>query len=308
MRIAVICNDRLALLALSQLIKSRLVVSVGTTNRVNEIQLLVKQICAQEKVPLQTFSKKNFAAEMNNWLQLHTPDVVLVKTFPWLIASQFLNIPKYGFINFHYAPLPEWRGSNPLFWMIRNRASIAGVSVHYMTEEYDTGDILLQQEIPLSSETTFGLLCTQLAYLGLELSAKLLQQIQANTLKAQPQDSGKARFYNRPKQSDLFIDWNTMSAEDVKALTKACNPWNKGAATRGNGWTFGITDVSIHTSIAEENILPGTILELSEEKGLIIACKNKQSVKVNVMYCEEGFYGGQQLAFFGFKKGNRLGN
>lgn len=307
MRIAILCNDRLALPALSQLVQSGMVRSVGTTDRVNEIQLLIQQICNQAKVPVQQFGKKNFEADLNAWLLIHQPDVVLVKTFPWLIPFQSLSIPQKGFINFHYAPLPQWRGSNPLFWMIRNKALFGGVTAHQMTDKFDEGDILLSNQIPLSPETTFGLFCTQLAYSGLELTAKLLQGLQTNTLKPVQQDQTKAKWYGRPKPADLFIDWETMSSEDICSLVKACNPWNKGAATRGNGWTFGVTDVSYTALAFLENTLPGTILELDEEKGLIVACCNKKALKLNIIYCEEGFFQGKQLSFFGFKKGNCLG-
>ncbi|MCW3085058.1 MAG: hypothetical protein JWP12_2424 [Bacteroidetes bacterium] len=307
MRIVILCNDRLALPALSQLAQSGLVVAAGTTDRVSETQMLIRQLCTQGKIPVQQFSRKNFNADLSAWLIQHQPDVVLVKTFPWKIPAECLSIPKQGFINFHYAPLPEWRGSNPLFWMIRNRASIAGVSVHRMAEEFDNGDILFSQSLSLSTETTFGMLCTQLAYAGAELTGKLIQGIAAGILKPQPQDHSKAKWYGRPKPSDLFIDWNTMPMIEVRALVKACNPWNKGAGTRGNGWTFGITDVSLSPVAVPENTLPGTILELDENKGLVIACSDKRAIRVDIIYCEEGFYPGHRLILFGFKKGLRLG-
>jgi methionyl-tRNA formyltransferase len=305
-RIAVICNDRLALPALNQLLQNKLVIAVGVTDRVNETQLLVKQMCAQANVPLQQFAKNNFDVDLNTWLLLYKPDVVFVKTFPWRIAEQSLAIPKHGFINFHYAPLPQWRGSNPLFWMIRNRATTVGVSVHKMDKDFDTGDMLLQQQIPLSADATFGLLCTQLAYMGAELTGKLVQAILTDTLKPQKQDDSLAKWYGRPKPSDLFINWSTMSTDDIKALTKACNPWNKGVATSGNGWTFGVTDVSIAQATIPQGTLPGTIIELDENNGLLIACADNRVIKINIMYCEEGFYSGHQLSFFGFQKGHRL--
>ncbi|MCW3104204.1 MAG: hypothetical protein JWO09_2644 [Bacteroidetes bacterium] len=308
MRIAILCNDRLALPALSQLAQSGLLAAVGITDRANEVQLLIRQVCAGRKVPVQPFTKENFSANLSAWLMQHQPDVVLVKTFPWRIPAECLSIPKHGFINFHYAPLPEWRGSNPLFWMIRNRAATAGVSVHKMTESFDEGDLLLSQQLSLSPETTFGMLCTQLAYAGVELSGKLIQGLMTNSLKPEPQDHSKAKWYARPKPADLFIDWNSMPMVEVRALVKACNPWNKGAGTKGNGWTFGITDVSLSAVKVPENTLSGTILELDESKGLIVACCDNRTIRVDVMYCEEGFYPGHRLALFGFKKGNRLGS
>lgn len=308
MRIAILCNDRLALPALSQLAQTGHVVAAGVTDRVNEIQLLIRQICTQTKIPVQQFGKKNFNADLSLWLMQHQPDVVLVKTFPWRIPAECLAIPKHGFINFHYAPLPEWRGSNPLFWMIRNKASTGGITVHRMTEEFDSGEILLSQQISISPETTFGMLCTQLAHTGLALSHQLLQGIMAGSLKAQQQDHTKAQWYGRPRPADLFIDWNSMAMVEVRALVKACNPWNKGAGTRGNGWTFGITEVSLSAVTVPEGTVPGTILEMDENKGLVVACRDNKPIRIDIIYCEEGFYPGYRLGIFGFRKGQRLGS
>lgn len=305
MRIALLCNDRLALPALNYLAQKKMLVAAGVTDRVSEPQLHIKQICKQANVPLRQFNKKDFNAHLKDWLQEHSPDVVFVKTFPFLIPAECLSIPKHGFINFHYAPLPEWRGSNPLFWMIRNQVKEAGVSIHKMDEAFDSGDLILQHRIPLAAEATFGLLCTQLAYLGLELTQVLLQQMATGTTKAEPQDNSKAKWYGRPTPADLFVNWNTMQAEEIQALAKACNPWNKGAATTGNGWVFGITEASVVTQATTQP--PGTILELDAEKGLVIACRNGKALKIEVFYCEEGFFPGPKLAFFGFQKGQKLG-
>src|SRR4051794_31967618 len=108
MRIAVICNDRIALPALDFLLGSSMTVSVAMTDRINEISLIVKSKCLQAGVPVHYFSKKNFEQELLSWLDHYRPDVVLVKTFPFLIPASALSIPRYGFINFHYAPLPAW--------------------------------------------------------------------------------------------------------------------------------------------------------------------------------------------------------
>ena len=306
MRIAVLCNDRLALPALGQLLQNKLVTAVGVTNRANEVQLAIRQMAAQAGVPLQQFPKQSFSADLAAWLLQHQPDVVLVKTFPWKIPGECLQVPPHGFINFHYAPLPEWRGSNPLFWMLRNRAETAGVTVHRMTAEVDAGDVLFRQTFSLSPEHTFGFLCTQLAYCGAELTGRLLQGLMTNTLDPQPQDEAKAKWYERPVASDLFIRWSSMPMVEVRALVKACNPWNKGAATRGNNWMFGITEVSLTPVPVPEGTLPGTILELDDVKGLVVACCDKKAIRVDVIYCEEGFYPGYRLAAFGFRKGQRL--
>src|ERR1051325_2679141 len=105
MRIAILCNDRVALPALDYLIQTGRVVAVGMSDRPSETHSLVNNKCAEANLPFALFSKKNFACAITEWLTAYTPDVVLVKTFPYLIPPEALAIPAHGFINFHYAPL-----------------------------------------------------------------------------------------------------------------------------------------------------------------------------------------------------------
>jgi methionyl-tRNA formyltransferase len=233
--------------------------------------------------------------------------VVLVKTFPFRIPAKALQLPRHGFINFHYAPLPAFRGSNPLFWMIREGVTHGGVAVHRMNEKFDAGPVLLQQAVNFPPDATFGICSTQLAFTGAQLTQLLLNGLMSGTITETPQETATTRWYGRPAQKDLFINWNTMEAREIKALAKACNPWLKGAPTRFNGWALGITDASLSDAAVPEGTLPGTILQLSPAEGCVIACANKTAIRAEVIYTEEGFFAGPQLAQFGLQKGHRLG-
>jgi methionyl-tRNA formyltransferase len=103
-----------------------------------------------------------------------------------------------------------------------------------------------------------------------------------------------------------MIDWNMMSAEEIVALVKACNPWNKGAGTRWKGWTFGITYATIanngHFAYAD----PGTILSIDTTAGMVIACREGKAIRAEIIYCEEGFYPGHYMSAFGLHRNERL--
>jgi len=306
MKIAILCNDRLGLPAMQHLIQQQLLVAVGTSDRINETTLMLEKQCAAVSIPFQVFTKDNLEKSLILWLELHQPDVVLVKTFPWKIPATVLSIPRCGFINFHYAPLPAFRGSNPLFWMIRNRESTAGVTVHQMDEHLDAGDILFKQEVPIYPEASFGMLIGQLAYVGLELTTALLQSLVNDTLRPKKQNESESKWYSQPKAEDLFIDWKTMTSVEVRALVKACNPWQKGARTVTKGWTFGITDVSLSFMTVVPDTNPGTVISLDASSGLIIACADKKAIKIEVIYAEEGFFPGYKTTQFGLRKGEKL--
>lgn len=305
-RIAILCNDRVALPALGALLETGRVVAVAMPDHFQEARPVVQQLCAQAGISCCFLTKKYLEQQLTNWLHDHQPGVVLVKTFPWKIPASVLTIPLHGFINFHYAPLPAWRGPAPLFWMIRDRVPMAGITVHKMEVEFDTGPVILQCPLPLLPEFTHGILYTQLAYAGVQVTGQLLQQLEAGTVQAIPQQHSQARWHCRPVAADLVVHWDRQTAPEVHALVKACNPWNKGAATSWNGWTFGITDTSLLPAAITATVPPGTIVELDPVKGCLVACKQGQLIKVEVMYSEEGFFPGHQLAVFGIKKNDRL--
>ncbi|WP_276486070.1 methionyl-tRNA formyltransferase [Paraflavitalea pollutisoli] len=305
-RIGVLCNDRLALPALAALLQAGRVVAVGMADIATDIRPVVEQLCRNARVPCTFFAKKGLEAGLLEWLHIHSPAVVLVKTFPWKIPAAVLAIPPMGFINFHYAPLPGWRGPNPLFWIIRQQVPQGGISVHQMDGSFDTGPLIMQAPIPISPDISFGMLNTQLAFAGQHLTQHLLPLLDSGQVSSFAQ-TGPSNWYRKPQASDLVIDWHTMTASSIKALVKACNPWNKGAVTSWNGWSFGITEASIHPAEAVNEAIPGTIVEISEEKGLLVTCVDNLLLKAEIVYCEEGFFMGHQLALFGLQKLTRLG-
>lgn len=280
-----------------------LVAGVGMTTRQSEVQAVVSMMCSQFKVPLMLFRKSTFTSDLEKWIQQADPDAVWVKTFPWKIPDTALMKPRLGFINFHYAPLPEYRGANPLFWMIRNGVKEGGVTVHQMTSEIDNGPILLTSKVPIHTTTTFGMLVSQLGFSGAELSGKLLQLMQINHMTGIPQDSVKATWYNRPQPEDLWIDWTTMNAAAISRLVNACNPWNKGAPAKLNNWMVGLSYVSVLANTEPPNEKPGTILSMDETDGLRIACKGNTMIRADVVFTEEGFIPGFALAGFGIQSG-----
>lgn len=306
MRVAVLCNDRLGLPALQFLAQNRMVQAAATSDRSPEMVAIMQQVSAQAGIPVHVFSKENFEPALLGWLNQHQPDVVLVKTFPFRIPASVLSIPKFGFLNFHYAPLPAFRGSNPLFWMIREGIGDGAVAVHRMDEKFDTGPLLLQQAVQFSPDTTFGMRVTQLGFTGSQITPVLLQGLLNGTLQSTPQPEGKQRWYGRPQPSDFQVMWLSMDATEIKALAKACNPWMKGAHVNYKGWNLAFVDVSVSEQTLPADIPPGTIIKLSPSDGLIIACRHASAIKVEVIYTEEGYFPGHALLGFGLKAGDRF--
>ncbi|WP_276132229.1 methionyl-tRNA formyltransferase [Polluticoccus soli] len=303
MKLLILCNDRMALPATNRLLQSGIVAGIGMAERESEVHTIVRMLCANYNVSFRQFSKTTFTDDLKEWVSTAAADAVLVKTFPWKIPANVLNVPKQGFINFHYAPLPAYRGPNPLFWMVKDGAKEAGVSVHRMTAEIDEGPILFRSTIPIHTGVTFGMLCSQLGFNGMELTDKVLQALSAGNIAEQKQDVTGTNWYKRPSPADLQIKWSAMDAYAIHRLVNACNPWNKGAAALLNGWMLGLTYVTPGHLKLENEITPGTILAIDEQNGLRIACAGRTEIRVDVIYTEEGFMPGFALANFGVRPG-----
>ena len=89
-------------------------------------------------------------------------DTLWVMTYPWKIPTSVLDRMEYGVFNFHYARLPQYRGPNPIFWQIRNRESVGGISVYRMDEGWDTGPMAFFEEVPIYPEDNYGLASVQM--------------------------------------------------------------------------------------------------------------------------------------------------
>src|SRR5438045_8042374 len=97
------------------------------------------------------------------------PDAVIVVGYGRIIPKWMLDLPKHGNINLHASLLPKYRGAAPIQWAIANGETVTGVTTMRIDEGLDTGDILLQQELPISENDTAETLSPRLAAIGAEI-------------------------------------------------------------------------------------------------------------------------------------------
>lgn len=306
MKIALLCNNRLALPALEKLADSKMLCAIGITDMHKDVMTLFSDKAAELNSPLTVFSKKGRHLAISDWLQHCRADVVFVMTFPWRITAGLLTIPRFGFINFHYGLLPQMRGSDPIFETIRHQMPLAGVTVHKMDEGIDTGAVLLRHEITVPEHCTYGMLSTQLAYIGADLSMALLKKMEeGDTLKGTAQDEAKARYWPAAGREDIFIRWGEMDSGTIISLVNACNPsLRSGAATYINGWGIGICHASPVMLHGDASVYrAGTILTADNQNGMIVCCRDGRGLKLDVVYTEEGFFPGYMLSLFGIVAG-----
>jgi methionyl-tRNA formyltransferase len=158
------------------------------------------------------------------------PDLFVVVAYGQILPKSLLNIPKYGAVNVHASLLPRYRGAAPVAWAILKGEKVTGVTTMVMDEGMDTGDILLQTEVPISDEETCETLHDRLALLGAQLLLKTLENMEKGNVRPIPQDPSKATYAPPLKKEDGHIDWKREAAE-IDRQVRAFNPW-PGAFTK----------------------------------------------------------------------------
>ena len=150
MQVAIIISSGLGLPALQALAAQNAVagVAVPLLPQSDEADQLARAAAALG-LPVVRLARTGLAAALSGWLARLAPAAVLVFTFPWRIPAAVLDMPAHGFLNFHFAALPGYRGPEPLFWQIRNGEAAGAVTVHRMAADFDTGPVLLAEPVAI---------------------------------------------------------------------------------------------------------------------------------------------------------------
>ena len=165
-------------------------------------------------------------------------EVFVVAAFGQILPEAVLEIPPYGCINIHASLLPRLRGAAPIQAAILEGDSQTGITIMRMDAGCDTGDILLQESIPIEETDTGGSLFDRLAALGAGMIVKALPQIVSGELKGMPQEEAFATYAGKLTKESGRIDW-TLHAEQVARRIRAMHPW-PGAFTSLRGKTLKI--------------------------------------------------------------------
>ena len=122
------------------------------------------------------------------------PELIVVVAYGRILPKDILDVPPLGCVNVHASLLPKYRGSAPINWAMLNGDTETGVSIMYMAEELDAGDVILTAKTPIDPEEDLPSLWDRLAKVGAEALAEALPLLAAGTAPRTPQDSTQATF------------------------------------------------------------------------------------------------------------------
>src|SRR5437879_9333305 len=202
-----------------------------------------------------------------------TPDIIAVMAYGQILPREVLVIPATACLNLHASLLPRWRGAAPIQAAIAAGDRETGITVMYMAEGLDTGDILLQRKIDILPTDTGGSLHDRLAQIAPEALLESLQLLAKAIAPRVPQNNALATYAPKLNRDDGKIDW-AERAEVIERKVRAFNPWPGAfttvAAKLGKPRNLKIFSASIVDLAAE----PGEILQ-TEEQGLVIAASDR---------------------------------
>jgi methionyl-tRNA formyltransferase len=183
----------------------------------------VKETALAAGIPvLQPDSLKT--AEAVAQLAAFEPDLMVVVAYGMILPQAVLDVPKYGCLNVHASLLPRWRGAAPIQRALIAGDAETGVTIMRIVLKLDAGDMLHKEAVAIGAEDTAGDLHDKLAALGPIGLEKVLSQVEAGTVRAEPQDEALATYAAKLEKSEAALDW-TKPAEELDRLVRGLNPW-----------------------------------------------------------------------------------
>ena len=226
------------------------------------------------------------------------PEIIVVMAYGQILPRAILDIPSVACLNLHASLLPYWRGAAPIQAAIFSGDSETGITVMYMDEGLDTGDILLQRKIGILPTDTGGSLHDRLAQIAPEALLESLRLLALGKAPRGPQNNALATYAPKLSRENGRIDW-TERARVIERKIRAFNPW-PGAFTSVAAKSGKPRNLKIFSaSIVDLSGTPGEILR--SEKELIIAAGERALALSDVQ-----LEGKQRMGGGEFARGHRL--
>ncbi|WP_435925039.1 methionyl-tRNA formyltransferase [Paenibacillus sp. DYY-L-2] len=192
------------------------------------------------------------------------PDLIVTAAYGQILPKAVLDMPRYGCLNVHGSLLPKYRGGAPIQRSIINGERETGVTLMYMAEGLDTGDMIAKTVVPIEDEDTAGTIFEKLSAVGAELLIKQLPLILDGTAERVPQNDAESTYAPNLSRDDERIDWSATS-RDIFNRVRGLVPFS-GGFTLWDGEVFKVWAVAKPKeggSSGSGEAAPGTVLDLS---------------------------------------------
>ena len=224
------------------------------------------------------------------------PELIVVVAYGRILPKEILEAPKFGSVNVHASLLPKYRGAAPINWAILNDEPETGVSIMYMAEELDAGDVIRVAKTPIAPEEALPELWDRLAELGAQALSETIPTLANGTAARTPQDGSQMTYAPMLSRELSPIDWNR-SAREIDCQIRGLLPWPCAAAV--------LEERKLKVFAAalgqKTEAAPGTILSAGK-KGIEVACGDGTSLYLTEVQAE----GKKRMAASAYLLGNPI--
>ncbi|PIC58835.1 methionyl-tRNA formyltransferase [Sporosarcina sp. P12(2017)] len=224
----------------------------------------VKEEAMRLELPVIQPEKLKGSAELQEILDLQ-PDLIVTAAFGQLLPNELLEAPKLGCINVHASLLPNYRGGAPIHQAVMDGKKETGVTIMYMAEKLDAGDIISQVTTPIEETDDTGTMFTKLSIAGTTLLKETLPSIIAGTNERTVQDETQVTFARNISREQERIDW-TSSASSIYNQVRGLHPWPV-AYTKFAGDQVKIWWTQVTEQISDAT--PGEIIGLEKDRIIV---------------------------------------
>jgi len=199
----------------------------------------------------------------------YKPDLIVTAAYGQILPKSVLDMPPLGCLNVHGSLLPAYRGGAPIQRSIINGEKVTGITLMYMAEGLDTGDMIARVEVPIEDDDTAGTMFDKLSLAGARLLKEQLPTLVQGKVAAEPQDESKATYAPNLTREDERIDWSKTSRQIYDQI-RGLVPYS-GGFTLWNGDVFKVWACAKpeKSDQGKGDAEPGTVLEVGES-GIVV--------------------------------------
>jgi len=227
----------------------------------------VKQFSLEHGIPVYQPERLKDGAFADT-LAVLDPELIIVVAYGRILPNYILDYPKYGCINIHASILPRWRGAAPIQRAIMAGDTASGVTVQYMAEGIDTGDVIAKIDTPVPADMDYGMLHDRLAQDGCRVITEAIAAIRGGTVVREVQDDSLATYAAKIENADCALDFARPMAE-IHNRIRGLSPVPLAIALLPDGRKLKIAAARCtdeHTAAA-----PGTVVA-ADKNGIRVAC------------------------------------
>ncbi|WP_433946275.1 methionyl-tRNA formyltransferase [Paenibacillus sp. SN-8-1] len=198
-------------------------------------------------------------------LAAYKPDVIVTAAYGQILPKAVLDLPQYGCLNVHGSLLPKYRGGAPIQRSIINGEKETGITLMYMAEGLDTGDMIAKSVVPIEDEDTSGTLFKKLSLAGAALLKEQLPLVIEGRAGRIPQNEEESTYAKNLTREDERITWSD-SSRAIYNRVRGLVPF-AGGFTLWNGEVFKVWEVAQPRdgALTGGNQAPGTVLDFTDQ-------------------------------------------